>query len=94
MLQQFATPERIIGIAIDMWEPYKLAIQAALPHVITVIDAFHLIQASSKALDGLLDGLNLRNITVYRTHPANTFGMTKDNYRYLVELMNEQDENP
>lgn len=25
----------------------------------------------------------------YRTHPANTFGMTKDNYRYLVELMNE-----
>lgn len=53
LLQQFAAPERIIGIAIDMWEPYKLAIQAALPHVTIVIDAFHLIQASSKALDGV-----------------------------------------
>lgn len=51
LLQQFASPERIIGIAIDMWEPYKLAIQSALPHVLIVIDAFHLIQASSKALD-------------------------------------------
>ncbi|ASA20567.1 hypothetical protein B9T62_07000 [Paenibacillus donghaensis] len=53
LLQQFATPERIIGIAIDMWEPYKVAIQTALPHVTIVIDAFHLIQASSKALDGV-----------------------------------------
>jgi transposase len=51
LLRQFASPERIIGIAIDMWEPYKLAIETALPHVHIVIDAFHLIQASTKALD-------------------------------------------
>jgi len=36
-----------------MWEPYKLAIESALPHVYIVIDAFHLIQASTKALDGV-----------------------------------------
>ena len=53
LLQEFASPERIIGIAIDMWEPYKLAIETALPHVYVVIDAFHLIQASTKALDGV-----------------------------------------
>lgn len=51
LLQQFSHPERIIGIAIDMWEPYKTAIETALPHVLIVIDAFHVIQASTKALD-------------------------------------------
>ncbi len=51
ILGQFSHPERIIGIAIDMWEPYKTAIENALPHVLVVIDAFHLIQASTKALD-------------------------------------------
>jgi transposase len=51
ILQQFSHPERITAIAIDMWEPYKIAIETALPHARVVIDAFHLIQASTRALD-------------------------------------------
>jgi len=51
ILNEFSHPERIIAIAIDMWEPYKTAIETALPHVLVVIDAFHVIQASTKALD-------------------------------------------
>ncbi len=50
ILQQFSSPGRIIGIAIDMWESYKTAIETALPHVLVVMDAFHVIQASTKAL--------------------------------------------
>lgn len=51
ILKQLPNPERIIGIAIDMWKPYKTAIETALPHVLIVIDAFHVIQASTKALE-------------------------------------------
>ena len=51
ILQNLSHPERVIGIAIDMWEGYKTAIETALPHVYVVIDAFHLIQASTKRLD-------------------------------------------
>lgn len=51
ILQQFPHPERIIGIAIDMWKPYKTAIETALPDVLVVVDAFHVIQASTKALE-------------------------------------------
>jgi len=51
ILQSFSIPERIIGIAIDMWEPYKTAIETALPHVLVVIDAFHVVQASTKAVN-------------------------------------------
>jgi len=51
LLHKFSHPERVIAVAIDMWEPYKVAIEAALPHVYVVIDAFHVIQASTKALE-------------------------------------------
>jgi transposase len=51
ILQQFSHPERITAIAIDMWDPYKIAIETALPHARVVIDAFHVIQASTRALD-------------------------------------------
>ncbi|MGG4341055.1 transposase [Paenibacillus lautus] len=52
LLQPFSSPERTIGIAIDMWEPYKLAIESTLLHVYVVIDAFHLIQADRRTQRG------------------------------------------
>lgn len=51
LLGQFSMPERIIAVAIDMWRPYKTAIETALPHALVVIDAFHVIQASTRALE-------------------------------------------
>jgi transposase len=51
ILKGLLHPERIIGIAIDMWDGYKTAIETALPHVKVVVDAFHVIQASTRALD-------------------------------------------
>jgi hypothetical protein len=51
LLKSLPHPERIIGIAIDTWDGYRTAIETALPHVMIVIDAFHVIQASTRALD-------------------------------------------
>ncbi|MFC4767572.1 ISL3 family transposase [Effusibacillus consociatus] len=60
LLRQFKHPEQIIAIAIDMWEPYKTAIETALPHVLVVIDAFHVIQASTKALEEVRKAIQSR----------------------------------
>ncbi|MCL6445171.1 MAG: transposase [Alicyclobacillus sp.] len=48
---QLPNHERIIAVAIDMWEPYRIAVQRSLPDALVVVDAFHLIQASTRALD-------------------------------------------
>lgn len=50
ILQELAQPERVMAVAIDMWRGYKTAVQTVLPEAIVVIDAFHVIQASTKAL--------------------------------------------
>ncbi|MHB9038987.1 MAG: ISL3 family transposase, partial [Armatimonadota bacterium] len=50
-IRQLPHPERIIAVAIDMWEPYRRAVQCSLPGALVVVDAFHLIQASTRALD-------------------------------------------
>ena len=59
ILKSLPHPERIIGIAIDMWDGYKTAIETALPHVMIVIDAFHVIQASTRALDKVRKNVQL-----------------------------------
>ncbi|QDI90063.1 ISL3 family transposase [Salicibibacter halophilus] len=51
LFNQLSQPEQVIAVAIDMWRPYQTAIKAALPQAIVVIDAFHVIQASTRALD-------------------------------------------
>ncbi|QDI90166.1 hypothetical protein EPH95_02420 [Salicibibacter halophilus] len=51
LFNQLSQPEQVIAVAIDMWRPYQTAIKAALPQAIVVIDAFHVIQASTHALD-------------------------------------------
>ncbi|MDY0404706.1 ISL3 family transposase [Virgibacillus sp. 179-BFC.A HS] len=50
LLQELPQPERVLAVAIDMWRGYKTAVQTVLPDATVVIDAFHVIQASTKAL--------------------------------------------
>ncbi|MEI3613639.1 transposase [Pseudogracilibacillus sp. SO30301A] len=50
LLQELPQPERMLAVAIAMWRGYKTAVQAVLPEAIVVIDAFHVIQASTKAV--------------------------------------------
>lgn len=50
LFQELSQPERVIAVAIDMWRGYKTAVETVLPNAIVVIDAFHVIQASTKAL--------------------------------------------
>ena len=50
LLNQLPRPEQVMAVAIDMWKGYKTAIETALPEAIVVIDAFHVIQASTRAL--------------------------------------------
>lgn len=50
LLQELKQPERVLAVAIDMWRGYKTAVEAVLPGAVIVIDAFHVIQASTKAL--------------------------------------------
>ncbi|MEI3612453.1 ISL3 family transposase [Pseudogracilibacillus sp. SO30301A] len=50
LLQELPQPEHVLAVAIDMWRGYKTAVQAVPPETIVVIDAFHVIQASTKAL--------------------------------------------
>lgn len=51
ILKEFDHPHRITAIAIDMWKHYKSAIEEALPHTLIVVDAFHVIQASTGVLE-------------------------------------------
>lgn len=50
LLKQLSHPEQVLAVCIDMWKEYKTAIESVLPQAIVVIDAFHVIQASTRAL--------------------------------------------
>lgn len=50
-LKQFPHPERVIAVSMDMWRPYKVAIEKIFPHALIVVDAFHLIQAATRSFD-------------------------------------------
>jgi len=39
------------AIAMDMWDPYIAAVQAAVPHVKIVFDLFHVVSAFNKVID-------------------------------------------
>ena len=52
-LGELAHPEGVAAVSIDMWKPYRDAIQEALPNAAVVIDPFHVIQAARKAMDSI-----------------------------------------
>jgi transposase len=42
---------RVEVVTMDMWNPYRLAVEAALPNAIIVIDKFHIQRMANQALD-------------------------------------------
>ena len=50
-LDKFPQPERVRGVAMDMHEPFRQAVQMCLPQAKVVVDKFHLIRHINGALD-------------------------------------------
>ena len=50
-LEKLPEPERVKGVAMDMHEPFRQAVQMCLPQAKIVVDKFHLIRHINEALD-------------------------------------------
>jgi transposase len=50
-LDKLPQPERVKGVAMDMHEPFRQAVQTCLPQAKVVVDKFHLIRHINGALD-------------------------------------------
>jgi len=50
-LEKLLQPERVKGVAMDMHEPFRQAVQICLPQAKVVVDKFHLIRHINDALD-------------------------------------------
>jgi len=50
-LDKLPDPERVKGVAMDMHEPFRQAVQMCLPQAKVVVDKFHLIRHINGALD-------------------------------------------
>jgi len=50
-LDSLPDPERVKGVAMDMHEPFRQAVQMCLPQAKVVVDKFHLIRYVNRALD-------------------------------------------
>lgn len=45
--------ERVEVVAIDMWAPYRRAVNAVLPQAAVVVDKFHIVRMATQALDSV-----------------------------------------
>ncbi|MDR1541836.1 MAG: transposase [Clostridiales bacterium] len=52
-LRKLKNLESIEAVCIDMWEPYKNAINTAIPNADVCIDPFHVVKNASKALNDI-----------------------------------------
>ena len=50
-LDSLLQPERVKGVAMDMHEPFRQAVEMCLPQAKIVVDKFHLIRHINKAMD-------------------------------------------
>lgn len=50
-LQQLENRDKVRYVAMDMWKPYRDAIQSALPDATIVIDKFHVVRMANDALE-------------------------------------------
>jgi len=50
-LDKLPQPERVRGMAMDMHESFRQAVQMSLPQAKVVVDRFHLIRHINGALD-------------------------------------------
>jgi len=49
--------ERIKVVTMDMWKPYRDAVNAMLPDAAVVVDKFHIVRMATQALEGVRRGL-------------------------------------
>lgn len=52
-LKSLPNPEKIQAASTDMYRPYREAIQEVLPHVVHVVDKFHIIRMGNEALESV-----------------------------------------
>ncbi len=52
-LESFPDPEGVKGVAIDMHEPFREAVQMCLPRAKVVVDRFHVIRQVNSVLDAV-----------------------------------------
>ena len=52
-ISSFAHPERLKMVTMDMWRPYRDAVNDLFPHVPVVIDRFHVIKELQKGLESI-----------------------------------------
>ena len=52
-LKSLPNPERIQAASTDMYRPYREAIQEVLPHVVHVVDKYHIIRMGNEALEAV-----------------------------------------
>jgi transposase len=50
-LQRLKHPERIRTVCIDLWKPYRAAVQVVLPGTMVVADKFHVLKLATTALE-------------------------------------------
>ncbi len=50
-LQGLENSHTVLNVAIDMWKPYRDAVNGVLPHSIVVIDKFHVVKMANSALE-------------------------------------------
>lgn len=50
-LKSLKNPKNVQIVTMDMWRPYKDAVNQVLPHAIVVVDKFHIVRVSSECLE-------------------------------------------
>lgn len=72
------------AVCIDMWKPYKQAVDALFPKVEIVVDRFHVMQHMSEALDGC------RRAVAKKTKDPETKDLLKKEYRFALLRSREE----
>lgn len=78
--------ERIQYVAMDMWRPYKTAVNAVLPQAIVVIDKFHIVKMANEAMEKARKSMRA-NLTIKQKR-----GLMHDRFVLLKRERNLTDE--
>lgn len=52
--------DKIERVCIDMWRPYKQAVEAALPKAVITIDRFHVVKEANRVIENIRKGFQKR----------------------------------
>ncbi len=56
-LQALQGREQVRYVAMDMWTPYRGAVQTVLPHAKVVVDKFHIVRMANQCMEGVRKSL-------------------------------------